>query len=143
MKPIYACKKGKTDKYIALFFFVIGSTLLIINIINYNGLWQDGQMSTSSFYRQVISNILLIIFGLIKGVFNCTKYFVEFDEDKLKFRTSKNKLTEIHYKDIESHDIHIFEIIFHLKNGKTISLNLDVFAYEQLRKVKEEMVKRL
>ena len=91
----------------------------------------------------MVSNVLLILFGGIKYLFNCTKYFIEFDAEKIKFRTSKNKLTEIYYKDIESHDIHISEIVFHLKNGKTITLNLDVFAYEQLRKVKEEMVKRL
>ncbi len=143
MKPIYACKKGNLDKKIALFFLVSGSVLLIINVVSYFGFLGGGQISTSNFYRQIVSNVLLILFGGIKYVFNCTKYFVAFDEDKLKFRTSKNKLTEIYYKDIESHDIHIFEIVFHLKNGKTITLNLDVFAYEQIRKVKEEMVKRL
>ncbi len=97
------------------------------------------------FHSLIISNSLMIVFGIIQlFVFNhCKKYFVKFDTDKIIFKTRKNKLTEIPYKDIESHEIHIFEIIFHLKDGQTVTLNLDQFAYEHLRKIKQELLNYL
>jgi len=61
----------------------------------------------------------------------------------LVYQTAKNKLTTIPYKDIDSHEIHIFEIIFHLKNGEKKILNLDNFVYENIRKIKETLLKKL
>ncbi len=139
MKTIYACKNSSIKHYIGLL-FIFGSTINLILVLLYNDpikFWQ--------YHSLIVSNSLMIFFGIIQlFVFNhCKKYFVKFDTDKIIFKTRKNKLTEIPYKDIESHEIHIFEIIFHLKNGQTITLNLEQFAYEQLRKVKQELLNYL
>ncbi len=139
MKTIYACKNPSIKHYLG-WFFIIGSSLNLIMVLIHNdptNFWE--------YHSLIISNSLMIVFGIIQlFVFNhCKKYFVKFDTDKIIFKTRKNKLTEIPYMDIESHEIHIFEIIFHLKDGQTVTLNLDQFAYEHLRKVKQELLNYL
>ena len=139
MKSIYVCNNPSIKQCIGPF-FIIGSTINLILILLHNDptkFWQ--------YHSLIVSNSLMILFGFIQiFIFrNCKKFFVKFDADKLIFQTRNNNLTEIMYKDIESHEIHIFEIILHLKDGRSITINLDAFTYEQLRKVKQELLNRL
>jgi len=137
MKTIYACKNTSHYRIIGLFIIVVSSIFIIVNLVKgYQGDFWD-------YYGQLISFSLNLIVGFFLFYFSkCNRYFVKFDTDKIIFKTPKNKLTEVKYKDIDSYEIHIFEIILHLKNGKTISINLEAFSYEQLKKVKEEFLKR-
>jgi len=134
MKTIYACKNSSFYRITGLFFMIISSLMIILYLIkgNKNDLW--------GFYGPIISFSLNLILGLVFYFSKCNRYFVKFDTDKLIFKTSKNKLTEVKYKDIESPEIHVFEIKLPLKNGKSLIMNLDSFSYEQLRKVKQELL---
>jgi len=142
MKKIYACSKKKLPNilwYVIFAFFVIveGYQILqLLQIIAYEG-------KKLPLILNIISYTLLIIMMINNRYFGCRKHYIEFDEDKILFQTRKNKKTEIPYKDIASHEIHIFEIIFHLKNGKKEVLNLDNFTYENIREIKETLLKKL
>ena len=133
MKTIYACKKSP-NRIIALFIIISSLIFIILKLIKGN------KSESWVFYGQIISFSLNLISGLILYFSKCNRYFVKFDTDKLIFKTSKNKLTEVKYKDIESPEIHVFEIKLPLKNGKSLIMNLDSFSYEQLRKVKQELL---
>ncbi len=137
MKTIYAYKNSSHYRIIGLFIIIVSSILIILNLVKgYRGnFWE--------YFGQLITSGINLIIGFLFLYFpKCNSYFVKFDTDKIIFKTPKNKLTEVKYKDIDSYEIHIFEIILHLKNGKTISINLESFSYEQLKKVKEEFLKR-
>ena len=136
MKTIHACKKSP-NRIFGFFMITVSSILIILNLISgYRGhFWE--------YYGPLISSAINLIAGFLFLYFpKCNRYFVKFDTDKLIFKTRKNKLTEVHYKDIEAPEIHIFEIKLPLKNGKSLIMNLDSFSYEQLRKVKQELLNR-
>ena len=137
MKIINACKSLRYDQYLAVFFMIIATINIIIRLIAGN------TSNVFLYYGSLLSYFVMFGAGLYMYFNNCNKYFFKFENDKLSFKTYKNKLTEIFYKDIESHEIHIFEIILHLKDGRSITINLDAFTYEQLRKVKQELLNRL
>ena len=136
MKTIYACKNSKIKGLFGILIAVVSSAMIILYLIkgNKNDLW--------GFYGPIVSFSFNLILGLVLYFSKCNRYFVKFDTDKLIFKTSKNKLTEVKYKDIESPEIHVFEIKLPLKNGKSLIMNLDSFSYEQLRKVKQELLNR-
>lgn len=134
MKTIYACKNSKFKGVFGILIAVVSVAMIMLYLIkgDSNDFW--------GFYAPIISFGLNLILGLCFYFSKCNRYFVKFDTDKLIFKTRKNKRTEVNYKDIEAPEIHIFEIKLPLKNGKTISMNLDAFSYEQLRKIKQEIL---
>ncbi len=134
MKTIYACKNSKFKGVFGILIAVVSVAMIMLYLIKgySNDFW--------GFYAPIISFGLNLVLGLCFYFSKCNRYFVKFDTDKLIFKTRKNKRTEVNYKDIEAPEIHIFEIKLPLKNGKTISMNLDAFSYEQLRKIKQEIL---
>jgi len=142
MRKIYACKQNKYYKLLLYFLLVLLFATLITNIFLLIGKPAD-ERSTSPLWLNIISNVLVFFSIYYSTFYRCNKSFVEFDDDKIVFKTRKNKKTEIPYKDIDSHEIHIFEIVFHLKNGRKEVLNLDDFTYENIRKIKEILLKKL
>ena len=134
MKTIYACKNSSFYRITGLFFMIISGLMIILYLI------KGDKSDFWGFYGPVISSSFNLILGLVLYFSKCNRNFVKFDTDKLIFKTSKNKLTEVNYKDIDAPEIHIFEIKLPLKNGKSLIMNLDSFSYEQLRKVKQELL---
>ena len=141
-KTIYACKKGKILSRVAMVIFFL---LLIFLLLQIAFLFQlfPYQGKKTPLILNIVSYALLTFSFAYNAFFNCNKYYVQFDEDKIVYKTAKNKKKVIPYKDIDSHEIHIFEIVFHLKNGKKEVLNLDNFVYENIRKIKEMLLKVL
>ena len=137
MKIINACKSLKYNRYLAIFFMVVAAINIIIRLIIGN------TSNIFLYYGSLISYVVMFAVGLYLYFNDCNKYFFKFENDKLSFNTYKNKLTEIYYKDIDSHEIRTFEIILNLKDGRAININLDPFAYEQLRKIKQELLNYL
>ena len=141
-KTIYACKKSKFPDFLWHLIFIafaviwIFQILFLLKVLPYDG-------KTLPLVLNTISYSMLLVMMLSYRYINCHKHFVQFDQDKLIFKTLKNKKTIIPYKDIDSHEIHIFEIVFYLKNGKKEVLNLDNFVYENIRKIKETLLKVL
>ena len=142
MKKIYACKQSKFHKFALYLLMVLLIGSLITNIILLTSKPAD-EKSSYPLWLNIISNVLVFFSIFYSAFYRCNKSFVEFDDDKIIFQTQKNKRTEIPYKDIDSHEIHIFEIVFHLKNGQKKVLNLDTFTYENIRKIKETLLQKL
>jgi hypothetical protein len=115
-------------------FTVIGVLLIIKALINgFNTKFPSGDWN-SVFYT--IQGLLFIIMGA--GNLSVRKYYVEWDDNELKFLLPDIKKPEtIKLGDIISVNIRLFEIELKLQD-KTRTLDLNNLQFEDLKKIKEK-----
>lgn len=115
-------------------FTIIGIFLLIKAFNNgFNTNFQNGD------WNSVLYTFLGGIF-IIKGVEDLyvNKYYIEWDDNKLRLLLPDNKTLEtIILSDIDHVNIRLFKIEFKLKD-KTRLINLGNLRYKDLRKIKEK-----
>lgn len=117
-----------------IIFSILGFSQLIKSLIRgFNDQFLSGDWSSVIFTIQGILFILLGYSNLKSG-----KYFIEWDENELRFLLPDTKKVEVIKIDqIQSVRIRLFEIELKLSNC-TRTLNLDNLQFEDLRKVKEK-----
>jgi hypothetical protein len=115
-------------------FAVLGVLLIIKALINgFNIKFPSGDWN-SVFYT--IQGLLFIIMGA--GNLSVRKYYIEWDDNELKFLLPDTKKIEtIKLGDIISVTIRLFEIELKLPD-KTRTLDLNNLQFEDLKKIKEK-----
>jgi len=118
-------------------FTVIGFCLFIICLrAGFNYHFPNGDWSTVFF---IIQGLLFIMMGY-SGL-KSRKYFIEWDDNKLRFLLPDTKtIEEISFDEIESANIRLFEIELKLKD-KTKVLDLANMQFEDIRAIKEKFEK--
>jgi hypothetical protein len=129
----------KASPWLAKFFVVFGSivtllgvSLLIKSLIaGFNIHFPSGDWNSVTF---TIQGILFILFGYSN--LKSRRYYIEWDNDELRFLLPGNKKTEtIRFDQIRSVNIRLFEIELILESGVKI-LNLDNLQFGDLKKIK-------
>jgi hypothetical protein len=117
-----------------IIFFILGLSLLIRSIsLGFNTRFPSGDWDSVLFTVQGILFSLIGYFSL-----NSRKYFIEWDENELRFLLPETKKTEaIKIDQIQSVKIRLYEIELKLSDI-TRTLNLVNLHFEDLRKVKEK-----
>jgi hypothetical protein len=117
-----------------IIFTVLGLFLLINSLINgFNIQFPSGDWNSILFPIQGIFFILLGYSSL-----KSRKYFIEWDENELRFLLPDTKKPEaIKFDEIQSVIIKLYEIELILPNS-TRTLKLDNLQFEDLRKVKDK-----
>lgn len=123
------------------FYIIFGMAFALLGILVTSKNLADGidlhfPSGDWSFIFFVFQGILFAIMGW--SMLKSRKYFIQWDEKELQYLLPSAKKTEtIHFKDIESVNIRLFEILLTLKNG-TKTINLENLEFEDIRKVKEK-----
>lgn len=127
----------KLSKFFIVFgavFATLGIALLIKAIINgFDTRFPEGNWNSVLFTFQ---GLLFILMGV--GNLSVRKYYIEWDENKLKFLLPDTKKVEIiQLSDIKSVSIRLFEIELKLPD-KNRTLDLSNLQFEDLKKIKEK-----
>lgn len=131
----------KTSTSLSKFFIVFGAifttlgiALLIKAIINgFDTRFLEGNWNSVLFTFQ---GLLFILMGV--GNLSVRKYYIEWDENELKFFLPDTKIVEtIKLSDIISVSIRLFEIELTLSD-RTRTLDLSNLQFEDLKKIKEK-----
>jgi hypothetical protein len=117
-----------------IIFSILGFSLLIKSLIRgFNVQFPSGDWNSVTFAIQGLLFILLGYSNLKSG-----KYFIEWDDNELRFLLPDTRKVEvIKFDQIQSVIIRLFEIELKLTNS-TRTLNLDNLQFEDLRKVKDK-----
>lgn len=115
-------------------FSILGFCLLIKSLISgFNVQFPSGDWNSVTFTIQGLLFILLGYSNLKSG-----KYFIEWDDNELRFLLPDTKKIEsIKFDQIQSISIRLFAIELKLADC-TRTINLDNLQFEDLRKVKEK-----
>ncbi len=131
----------RTSTYLSKFFIVLGAVFIIVGILlmtiafinGFNFKFPSGDWNSVIFTFQ---GILFAIMGV--GNLSVRKYFIEWDDNELKFLLPDSKKPEtIKLADIISITIRLFEIELILLD-KTRILDLNNLQFEDLKKIKEK-----
>ena len=139
---IFTINKGLTKFFIisGIVSFVFGIGLLTYSFINgFKTAFQGGDWSYVIF---TIEGILFFFIGYSNLIYE--KYFIEWNDEELKYLLPKNKSAEtIKISDIEAIEIKLFEIKLQLP-GSNKTLNLENVRFKELKsiKIKFEEIKR-
>lgn len=131
----------KTSTVFSKFFIVFGAIfttlglLLLIKALSdgFNTRFPSGDWNSVIF---IIQGLLFIVMGA--GNLAVRKYYIEWDDNQLKFLLPDTKKVEtIILEDIVSVTIRLFEIELKLPD-KTRTLDLNNMQFEDLKKIKEK-----
>lgn len=117
-----------------LFFFILGSSLLIKYFIFESKVETLGGISNSVIY--IIQGIAFILLGYIHK--RNEKYFIEWDEKELRYLLPKDKAIEtITISYIKKVSIQLYEIEIELPNIKK-TLCLENLLFKEISRIKEK-----
>jgi hypothetical protein len=131
----------KTSTTFSRFFIILGSIFTVLGILliikalinGFNTKFPSGDWNSVFF---TIQGLLFIIMGA--GNLSVRKYYIEWDDNELKFLLPDTKRVEtIKLGDIISVRIRLFEIELKLPD-KTRTLDLNNLQFEDLKKIKEK-----
>jgi len=140
---IFTLNKGLTKFFIifGIVSFVLGICLLIYSFINgFKTAFLGGDWSYVIF---TIEGILFFFIGYSNSIYG--KYYIEWNDEELKYLLPKNKLVEIiKISDIKAIEINPFEIQIQLPESNKI-LNLENIRFKELKriKIKFDEIKRI
>lgn len=132
-------KVFKNPKFFAKFSIGLGIVMLLLGIIS------SIQFITGEFNTEfpspdwnaiiyVIQGFIFIGFGVY--MLRNRKYFIEWDDNQLRFLIPGNKRVEtLDLSEVQSVEVKLFEIILHLPN-RTQKIDLNGLEYEDLKKIK-------
>lgn len=130
----------RTSTVFSKFFIVFGAIfatlglLLLIKALSdgFNARFPSGDWNSVLF---IIQGLLFIVMGA--GNLSVRKYYIEWDDNELKFLLpDTKKLEKIILRDIKSVTIRLFEIELKLPD-KSRTLDLSNMQFEDLKKIKE------
>jgi hypothetical protein len=131
----------KTSNVFPRLFIILGSIFAIIGIIlfikalsdGFDSHFPSGDWNSLTF---IIQGILFVIMGV--GNLLVRKYFIEWNEDELRFLLPDSKKAEnIKLSDIDSVNIRLFEIQFNL-HDRIRTLDLSNLQFEDIKKIKAQ-----
>ncbi|HEY5592160.1 MAG TPA: hypothetical protein VIK55_14240 [Paludibacter sp.] len=139
---IFTINKGLTKFFIisGIVCFVSGISLLTYSLIN--GFKIEFIGGDWSYVIFTIEGILFFLLGYSNLIYG--KYFIEWNDEELKYLLPKNKHAEtIKISDIEAIEIKLFEISIQLP-GSNKKLNLENVRFKELKSIKTkfEEIKR-